>query len=159
MILINCSLSTNNWDNLNLASNDVTGVRIHGTYRTICIINIYNDCANNGSLTVVEEFMRRREERARLGTRGRERVIWLGDFNRHHPIWDEERNSHLFMRAALEASQPLLDLISIYNMQMVLPKNIPTLEACATKNFTRVDNVFCSVELVDLQHISTVEAN
>ena len=33
---------------------------------------------------------------------------------------------------------------------MVLPKNIPTLEACATKNFTRVDNMFCSAELVDL---------
>jgi hypothetical protein len=34
-------------------------------------------------------------------------------------------------------------------MHMVLPKDIPTLEACATKNFTRVDNVFCSAELVD----------
>ena len=115
-ILINCSLLTNNWDDLNLASNDVTGVQIHRTYGTICITNIYNDCANNGSLAVVEEFMRRREERARSGTRGRESVIWLGDFNRHHPIWDEERNSHLFIRVALEVSQPLLDLISKYNM-------------------------------------------
>ena len=34
-------------------------------------------------------------------------------------------------------------------MQMALPKDIPTLEACTTKNFTRVNNVFCSAELYD----------
>ena len=34
-------------------------------------------------------------------------------------------------------------------MYMALPKDIPTLEACATKNFTRVDNVFCSANLID----------
>lgn len=33
---------------------------------------------------------------------------------------------------------------------MALPKDIPTLEACSKKNFTRVDNVFCSEELYDL---------
>ena len=43
--------------------------------------------------------------------------------------------------------QPLLDLIDRYNMHMVLPKDIPTLKACATKNFTRVDNVFCLAEI------------
>lgn len=46
-------------------------------------------------------------------------------------------------------AQPLLDLIGQYDMHMVLPKDIPTLEACATKNFTRVDNVFCSADLID----------
>ena len=39
--------------------------------------------------------------------------------------------------------------IGQYDMHMTLPKDIPTLEACATKNFTRVDNVFCSADLVD----------
>jgi len=23
-------------------------------------------------------------------------MIWLGDFNRHHPMWEEDDNSHLF---------------------------------------------------------------
>ena len=75
------------------------------------------------------------------------KVIWLRDFNRHHPMWDEERNAHLFTRAVLEAVQPLLDMVSTHDMRMVLPKDIPTLEASSTKNYTRVDNVFCSVEL------------
>jgi hypothetical protein len=64
-------------------------------------------------------------------------------------VWDEERNAHLFKRPALDAAQPLLDLINRYDMHMVLPKDIPTLEACATKNFTRVDNIFCSADLAD----------
>ena len=93
--------------------------------------------------------MRSREDGARRGTRGRECVVWLGDFNRHHTLWDEERNAHLFTKMALEATQPLLDMISRYDMQMALLKDIPTLEACATKNFMRVDNVFCSAELYD----------
>ena len=28
-------------------------------------------------------------------------------------------------------------------------KDIPTLEACSTKNYTRVNNIFCSAELID----------
>ena len=85
----------------------------------------------------------------RDGMREEEGYIWLGDFNRHHPIWDKERNAHLFTKAALEAAQPLLDMISNHNMHMTLAKDIPTLEASSTKNYTRVDNIFCSAELLD----------
>jgi ribonuclease HI/exonuclease III len=147
IILVNRKISTNNWDEIPLGSTDVTGVCIHGVFGAIYLLNIYNDCENNRSLGVVKDFMRGRGARVRVGDN--ERYIWLGDFNRHHPIWDEERNAHLFTRRALEAAQPLLDLIGRYDMHMALPKDIPTLEACATKNFTRVDNVFCSAELVD----------
>ena len=78
-----------------------------------------------------------------------ERYIWLGDFNCHHPLWDEERNVHLFTKSAMEATQPLLNMIARYNMKMALPKDILMLEACATKNYTRVDNIFCSASLLD----------
>ena len=148
VILINRNISTNNWDEIPLTSMDVTGVRIHGDFGAVCLLNIYNDCKNNNSLVVVKDFMRSRRLRERMDGE-REQFIWLGDFNRHHPIWDEERNAHLFTRTALEAAQPLLDLIGRHDMRMALPKDIPTLEACATKNFTRVDNIFCSADLLD----------
>ena len=64
--------------------------------------------------------MRKNEGRKEAGNRAGESVIWLGDFNRHHPLWDEERNAHLFTKAALMAAQTLLDLISKYDMQMTL---------------------------------------
>lgn len=124
-------------------------MHLHDNFRAINIINIYNDCRNNDSLKVLQEFMRGRRTRygSRDKTRERKEVIWLGYFNWHHPIWDKERNAHLFTKTALEATQPLLDMISNYNMFMALAKDIPTLEACSTKNHTRVNNIFCSVEL------------
>ena len=38
----------------------------------------------------------------------------------------------------------LIWMAADYNMEMVLPKGIPTLEAMVMKNWTRPDNVFCS---------------
>lgn len=148
VILMNWNLPTNNWDGLNIESNDVTGVHLHRTFRTISIINVYNNCKNNGSLEVVEYFMRRRGNRGggmhgRSGESGeRGKTIGLGYFKRHHPMRDEEMNTHLFTKAVLDAAQPLLDMIIGYDMQMALPKDLPMLEACMTKNFTRVNNIF-----------------
>ena len=116
IILVNCNILTNNWEDVSLASNDVTGVCLHRPLGAICILNIYNDCKNNRSLKVVEEFMRRKYHGAEVRTNMREKIIWLGDLNRHHPLWDEERNAHLFTKAALEAAQPLIDMISIHDM-------------------------------------------
>ena len=62
-------------------------------------------------------------------------------------MWDEERNAHLFTKDTLEATQLLLDMISEFDLCMVLLKDIPTLEASSTKNYTRVDNVFCSPDI------------
>ena len=71
-------------------------------------------------------------------------MIWLGDFNRHHPIWEDERNSHLLTTPFLTKAKPLINLITDHSMYMPLPKDTPTLQASNTKNWTRVDNVFCT---------------
>ena len=71
-------------------------------------------------------------------------MIWLGDFNRHHPQWDEERNAHLFTAANLTAAEQLLEQVAQADMEMVLEPGVPTLEALRTGNHTRPDNVFCS---------------
>ena len=63
-------------------------------------------------------------------------MIWLGDFNRHHPLWEEERNLHLLTEMYLNAAEPLLHLLAEYGMQQVLPKNMPTLQSLTTKNWT-----------------------
>lgn len=60
-------------------SKDIMGVQLHGDFGAICLLNIYNDCNNNGSIGVVKEFMRGRNARAREGEN--EQFIWLGDFN------------------------------------------------------------------------------
>ena len=77
-----------------------------------------------------------------------EQMIWLGDFNLHHLLWDKEHNSHLFMRSNLEKFQVLIDVLAEFNLQMTLPKDIPTLQALSTGNHTITDNVFISSLIV-----------
>lgn len=74
--------------------------------------------------------------------------MWAGDFNRHHLSWDEMQNHHLFTAKNARLIQPLLDLLMRYDMQMALPKDIPTLRTLSMGNLTRVDNVFCSASLL-----------
>ena len=74
-------------------------------------------------------------------------ILLTGDFNQHHPMWDEERNHHLFTAGVLEDSGKLLTLVADSNMVMALLKDIPTLESMSTKNWMCPNNVFCSSNL------------
>jgi hypothetical protein len=58
-------------------------------------------------------------------------------------------NSHLFTAANLDAAEELLEVVAERGMEMTLPKGLPTLEARATRNLTRPDNVFCSASLIE----------
>src|SRR6267154_1178721 len=76
-----------------------------------------------------------------------EHIIWLGDFNHHHPMWEPPNNMHLFTAANLDTAGVLINLLALYNLTQILPPSLATLEASNTKNHTRPDNVFCSAEL------------
>jgi hypothetical protein len=71
-------------------------------------------------------------------------MLWIGDFNCHHLLWEEERNLHLLTERYLNAAEPLLHLLAEYGMQQALPKDMPTLQSLATKNWTCPDNMFCT---------------
>jgi len=77
--------------------------------------------------------------------------IWLGDFNRHDPMWEPKGNERLFTSANINAADILIDALADYGMDLALPPGIPTLEHFVTKNLHRVDQVFCSQDL--LSHI------
>jgi len=53
------------------------------------IVNIYNDCKHNQTLEEIERFLV--ANISKLRPEEHEHMIWLGDFNQHHPLWDEER--------------------------------------------------------------------
>jgi len=77
-------------------------------------------------------------------------MLWLGDFNRHHPLWDKDHNNHLFTTAALEASGKLLELVADYGMDQALLKDIPMLQSSSTCNWTCPDNTFCTEHTSDV---------
>ncbi len=74
--------------------------------------------------------------------------MWAGDFNWHHPLWDEDRNYHLFTAENLRKAQELIELQTRYRMVQVLPKGVPTLIASNSGNYTRPDNIFINEALV-----------
>lgn len=55
-------------------------------------------------------------------------MIWLEDFNRHHPLWDNDSNHRLFTSEALARAEILVDLVTEWDMHMALPKDICTLK-------------------------------
>ena len=77
-------------------------------------------------------------------------MIWLGDFNRHHPLWEDKTNGHLMTNSHLQMAQLLIELLVEYGMIMVLPKYTPTLEASSTKNWTCPDNIFCTEHMAEI---------
>jgi hypothetical protein len=96
------SIPSSSWTQIDIKSPDVVGIQIAGAQGTLRILNIYNDCTHDRSLAAVEDAMRNMH--ARQGVRTPIRYLWMGDFNRHSPLWDEERNHHLFTAGALEAA-------------------------------------------------------
>ena len=153
--LINSKISTNNWKQIPFPSRDIVIIQFVGVQGYCTIINIYNDGTNNRTIELLEQFLAGniREVRPSL----LDHMLWLGDFNRHHPLWDEERNSHLFTRSALDDAQKLLDLIADYGMTQALPKDLPTLKSSSSGNWTRPDNVFCTDHSLETLTLCTTD--
>ena len=123
-------------------TNNLIAIQVWGSSGHLRIYNIYNDCHHDDSLDALDAHLQTHQGQA--GAALDDFMLWGGDFNRHHPLWDEERNHHLFTPATIQAAGRLLEGVADHNMVMILPKDIPTLEAKATKNWTHPDNVFCS---------------
>ena len=140
--LINAKLSTNYWKQIPFPSRDVVITQFTGTQGTCTLFNIYNDGTHDKTIDELEGFLAANIREVRPTEN--DHMIWLGDFNRHHPLWDEERNHHLFTNSALEAAQKLINLLADYSMVQTLPKDLPTLQSSSSGNWTRPDNVFCT---------------
>jgi hypothetical protein len=82
---------------------------------TIDLYNIYNDHDNNKAVEKTDRVARRNMDQ---GTRHQH--IWLGNFNRHHPLWDEVRNGHLFTEANLRMAQSLLDIVQDWGLHVTI---------------------------------------
>lgn len=128
---------------IDFPSADVVVIQFSMSNGLCTVFNIYNDNNHDNTVEAMERFMDANKPELRPAEG--DHMLWLGDFNRHHPLWDEERNNHLFTAAALEASGRLLDLVADHGMVQALP----TLQSSSTRNWTRPDNVFCTEHTSD----------
>ena len=145
VILVNTSISSDFWEALPTPTSDITAIKIKTDSGLVSIFNLYVDCSNNSSITDLLDFLN--NNYPNYEPNSREHLVWCGDFNRHHLMWEEQRNAHLFSREA--EVRPLIDLANQFCMTVQLPPGIPTLESLATGNWTRPDNVWCSMHTTD----------
>ena len=136
ILLVNTNISSDCYVVLPIMHSDITAVQFKGEHRNLTLFNIYNEITNNNTISFLDEFL---SLEAGVPLAPKDHMFWLGDFNRHHPMWEDESNEHLF--ESEDFIQPLLELLYKFNMTMALPKGLPTYQTVAN-NWTRPDNVW-----------------
>ena len=144
IILINTNLSTDAYSTLQIHYSNITTIHLKGDFSHCSIFNIYNNCNNNLTIETLHTYLR--ENLATALPLPTDHMLWLGDFNRHHPLWEDNKNCRLYNPPHL--IDPLIDTLQEFDMQMALPSGIPTLEMVLS-NWTRPDNVWCSNNLLN----------
>ena len=146
---ISSDLATSSWKILNVPGmNDITAIQLAGAYGRLTIINIYNDCTHARTLRLVWEYLCL--NRTEMLSRADDHLILAGDFNRHHPMWEEELDDRLFTPRALEEAGKLIELLADLNLKMALPKRQLTLEHLVTKKYLHPNNFWCTEDIYNL---------
>ena len=124
---------------LDIPSSDITAIHLKGKFGSCSIFNIYNDCTNNNTMTALHNYLTNNSPKAL--PLPSDHMLWLRDFNCHHPLWESDNNQHLYN--SVDMINPILNLITKNNMIQALPPEIPTYEM-VTSNCTHPENVWCS---------------
>ena len=94
MILANKQLLMSSWAPLMVPHPDIAAITIKTGDARLHLINLYGDGEHD---TII--YAATRVTRAVIvASVGLHHVVWLGDFNRHHPAWDHPANFKLFSR-------------------------------------------------------------
>ena len=149
VIWVNTRLDTKYWKIIDIPdTNDITAIQLRGPYGRLTIFNIYNDCTHSNSEKIIRSTIR--EKVGEIRKEANDHMIWAGDFNRHHPLWDRDEDTHLFTPAATRKADGLINLLAEFDMEMKLPKGTPTLQHMRSKRYSRPDNVFCTTRLSNM---------
>jgi len=149
LTLISAALSSESWEQVMYPLGDVTIVSMKANSGKIFIVNIYNDGNSNETISQLTEF--HRDNNAINSTEvSRPHVLWVGNFNRHHPLWDDPNDTRLFTGEALDNAEFLIEAVVGAGLELALPGGIPTHIHNVTKKWTRLDQVFLSDHSSDL---------
>jgi ribonuclease HI len=149
IILIKASLTSDSWQQLDFPSGDVTIIQVKGVWGKLSIFNIYNDCEHDNTINILSDYSHRNADIIGNTTVGNAHTIWLGDFNRHHPHWDNPEDTRLFTREAVNAAEVLIGAVAEAGLEMILPSGTPTHLHNVSKRWSRLDNVFLSDHSLD----------
>jgi len=85
LMLINKRIPTNKWTQIDLTLSDMTAIQMQTPLGSIILINMYNDVRNSEGPWKIMQYMinKAQDQNPRWPTH----IVWLGDFNAHHPMW------------------------------------------------------------------------
>jgi len=144
VLLIHAELSTDTWNQLDFPSGDVTAIQVNGTWGKLNIFNIYNDGMSNETINLLTKFHKDNHATLEGENANDAHTLWVGDFNRHHPYWDDPRDTHLFTNEAIKAAELLIKVVAEVGLEMALPGKILTHCHNVTKRWSRLDQVLLS---------------
>jgi len=142
--LIRANLSSDSWRQLDFPLADVTAIQIKGGWGKLTILNVYNDCGNDKTVRLLSEFHHRNRAELEQTVNGEAHILWLGDFNRHHPYWDDPNDIRLFTSEATSTAEKLIEAVADAGLELALPSGTPTHRHNITKKWSRLDQVFLS---------------
>ena len=87
IILINTNISTDSYTTLNIPHSNISTLCLTGDFGSCSIFNIYNDC-NNSTIEALNLFLMTNPNE--VLPHPSNHMFWFGDFNRHHPLWEED---------------------------------------------------------------------
>jgi len=150
LLLIQAQISTDSWNQLDFLSSDVTVVQFTSEWGKLTLFNIYNKGEGNNTIRLLTKYQRDNHASLEQCQTGNAHQIWMGDFNRHHPYWDDPSDLQLFTDSATAAAELLIEAVAEAGLEMALPNGIPTHCHSITKWWTRLDNVFISENSTDM---------
>jgi hypothetical protein len=155
VILVSPRLGTDICTTIPILSADITAVQVETQRGSIRIFNVYNDQNHNLATDRLRAWKQDPKGNTLPPTPtyshgGAVLTIWAGDFNRHHPLWDENDQHGLFTPRALAKAEDLIEAVADAGLEMAMPKDVNTLRTSAG-NLTRPDNVFMTPDL--LEHV------
>ena len=154
LTLIRSTLNTDAWEQIDCPSGDITIVTFKGEWGKLTIFNIYNDGNSNRTINQLKHFHRTHPNIVEQAEAEATHVLWLGDFNCHHPHWDDPNDTRLFTMEALAAAEVLIEAVASLGLELALPSGIPTHVHNVTKKWSRLDQVFISEHSTDMVEVS-----
>ena len=149
LLLIQAQISTDSWNQLDFPLSDVTVVQFTSEWGKLTIFNIYNEGERNNTINLLTKYHRDNHQNLEQCQIGNAHQIWLGDFNRHHPFWDNPSDLRLFTDNAITAAELLIEAVAEAGLEMALPSGTPTHCHSVTKLWSRLDHVFISESSTD----------
>ena len=112
VMLIRLTIKSDSWRQLDFPSNHITVIQINGEWGKLTIVNVYNDCHSDETICLLMDFHSRNWVELSQANNNMVHILWLGDFNRHHPYWDDPRDTRLFTGDAAEAAEKLIKALA-----------------------------------------------